>query len=58
MKKATGKNVMTGIGVAMAIGSGAALISSAMMSKNPAMTSMKKNAEKAIKNIGSYLGNM
>ncbi len=58
MKKSSGKNLMTGIGVAMAIGSGAALIGSAMMSKNPAMTSMKKNAEKAIKNIGSYLGSM
>jgi len=49
---------MAGVGIAMAIGSGAALIGSAMMSNNPTMTSMKKNAEKAIKNIGSYLGNM
>ena len=58
MKKADTKNLMTGVGIAMAIGSGAALIGSAMMSKNPAMTSMRKNAEKAIKNIGTYLGNM
>ncbi len=58
MKKTDTKNIITGIGIAMAVGSGAALISSAMMSKNPAMTSMKKNAEKAIKNIGTYLGNM
>ena len=42
MKKADTKNLMTGVGIAMAIGSGAALIGSAMMSKNPAMTSMKK----------------
>ncbi len=58
MKKANTKNIMTGVGIAMALGSGAALIGSAMMSNNPTMTSMKKNAEKAIKNIGSYLGNM
>ncbi len=58
MKRANTKNVMTGVGIAMAIGSGAALIGSAMMSNNPTMTSMKKSAEKAIKNIGSYLGNM
>lgn len=58
MKKTNGKNVMTGVGIAMAIGSGAALIGGAMMSKNPTMTSMKKGAEKAIKNIGSYLSNM
>lgn len=58
MKKANTKNVMTGVGIAMAIGSGAALIGSAMMSKNPTMTSMKKTAEKTIKNIGSYLGSM
>ncbi len=58
MKKANSKNIMTGVGIAMAIGSGAALIGSAMMSKNPAMTSMKKNAERAIKNIGTYLGSM
>jgi len=58
MKKANSKNIMTSVGIAMAIGSGAALIGSAMMSKNPAMTSMKKNAERAIKNIGTYLGTM
>ena len=58
MKRTNTKNVMAGVGIAMAIGSGAALIGSAMMSNNPTMTSMKKNAEKAIKNIGSYLGNM
>ena len=58
MKRANTKNVMTGVGIAMALGSGAALIGSAMMSNNPTVTSMKKSAEKAIKNIGSYLGNM
>lgn len=58
MKKVNSKNIMTGVGIAMAIGSGAALIGSAMMSKNPAMTSMKKNAERAIKSIGTYLGSM
>lgn len=58
MKKASSKSIMTGIGVAMAIGSAATIIGSSMMSKNPTMTSMKKNAEKAIKNFGSYLGNM
>ena len=49
---------MAGVGIAMAIGSGAALIGSAMMSDNSTMTSMKKSAEKVVKNIGSYLGNM
>ena len=49
---------MTGLGVAMAIGSAATLIGGSMMSKNPTMTSMKKSAEKAIKNFGSYLGSM
>lgn len=58
MKKASSKNIMTGIGVAMAVGSAATLIGSSMMSKNPTMTSVKKNAEKAIKNFGSYLGSM
>lgn len=58
MKKTSSKNIMTGIGVAMAVGSAATLIGSSMMSKNPTMTSMKKNAEKAIKNFGSYLGSM
>ncbi len=58
MKKTSSKNIMTGIGVAMAVGSAATLIGSSMMSKNPTMSSMKKNAEKAIKNFGSYLGSM
>ncbi len=58
MKKSTTKSIITGVGIAMAVGSSAALISSAMMSNNPAMTSVKKNAEKAIKSIGTYLGNM
>ncbi|MBP3329903.1 MAG: hypothetical protein J6L89_03615 [Clostridia bacterium] len=58
MKKASSKNIMTGLGVAMAIGSAATLIGGSMMSKNPTMTSMKKSAEKAIKNFGSYLGSM
>lgn len=58
MKKTSSKNILTGIGVAMAVGSAATLIGSSMMSKNPTMTSMKKNAEKAIKNFGSYLGSM
>ncbi len=58
MKKASSKSIMTGLGVAMAIGSAATLIGSSMMSKNTTMTSMKKNAEKAIKNFGNYLGNM
>lgn len=58
MKKTSTKNVMTGVGIAMAIGSGAALIGGAMMNKSNGMASMKKNAEKAIKNIGTYLGSM
>ena len=48
MKKASSKSIMTGLGVAMAIGSAATLIGSSMMSKNTTMTSMKKNAEKAV----------
>ena len=39
---------MTGLGVAMAIGSAATLIGSSMISKNNTMTSVKKNAEKVI----------
>lgn len=58
VKKTNTKNVMTGVGIAMAIGSGAALIGSAMMNKSSGMANMKKNAEKAIKNIGTYLGSM
>ena len=57
MKKTNSKNIMTGLGVAMAIGSAATLIGSSMMSKST-MTDMKKSAEKAIKNFGNYLGNM
>ena len=58
MKKSSSKNIMTGIGVAMALGSGAALIGSAMMSDSSMMKSMRKGAEKAIKNVGSFIGNM
>ncbi len=55
MKKTNSKNALAGVGIAMAIGSGAALIGSAMMNKSMSMTSMKKTAEKAIKNIGNLL---
>ncbi|GEM_PF-1656078 len=58
MKKTSTKSVMTGLGVAMAIGSAATLIGSTMMSERTTMTDMKKSAEKAIKNFGNYLGNM
>ena len=58
MKKASSKSILTGLGVAMAIGGTATLIGSSMMSDKMTMTSMKKNAEKAIKNFGSYLGSM
>ncbi len=58
MKKTSSKTIMTGLGVAMAIGSAATLIGSSMISKNSTMTDMKKSAEKAIKNFGNYLGSM
>ena len=58
MKKTNTKSVMTGLGVAMAIGSAATLIGSSMMSERTTMNGMKKTAEKAIKNFGNYLGNM
>lgn len=58
MKKTNSKSIMTGLGVAMAIGSAATLIGSSMISNNNTMTSVKKNAEKAIKSFGNYLGSM
>ncbi len=55
MKKSTQKSMLTGVGIAMALGGGAMLLSSAAKNKPMNMVSMKKNAEKAIKNIGSFL---
>ncbi len=55
MKKTTQKNMLTGVGIAMALGGGAMLLSSASKNKTMNMVNMKKNAEKAIKNIGNFL---
>lgn len=56
MKKADSKSIMTGLGIAMALGSGAMLVGSAVKTKGMMnMSSMKKSAEKAIKNIGNFL---